>query len=96
MDVKVLDIVGNCNTAAEGQALFAALWPCLNEDKEVTISFEDVAEVTSSFINASIVQLVLKRNYESIETKLTIADISKQSADVLRRCIRNATEHKAA
>lgn len=96
MDVRVLDIVKSCNTAAEGSNLFDAIWPRLEEDRDVSISFDGVSEVTSSFVNASIVRLVLKRDLETIEMNLSISNITKQSADMIRRCLRNATEHKAA
>lgn len=96
MDVKVLNIVDSCNTAAEGAALFDAIWPRLKDDKEVNISFDGVSEVTSSFVNASIVQLVLQIDYDSVGARLAISDISKQSAEIIRRCVKNATEHKAA
>lgn len=96
MDVRVLDIVRACNTAAEGTDLFEAIWPRLKDDMDVSISFDGVTDVTSSFVNASIVRLVQKRNFEAIEMNLSISDISKQSADMIRRCVKNATEHKAA
>lgn len=96
MVLKVLEIVQGCNTAAQGRELFEAIWPQLELEESVALSFEGVTEVTSSFINASIVRLVLQRDYESVGARLAISDISKQAAEMIRRCLRNAREHKAA
>lgn len=95
MDVKVLNVVKSCNTAQEGEQLFYAIWPNLKKDLPVEISFEGVAEVTSSFVNASIVRVVLKKDYEAIEARLSISNISKASAEMIRRCVNNALAQKA-
>ncbi|MGV2494824.1 STAS-like domain-containing protein [Pelagerythrobacter aerophilus] len=94
MDLRVLDIVRACNTAEQGEILFNAIWKRLKMEHAVNVSFDGVSEVTSSFINASIVRIVLEKDYSSVEDNLSISDISKPSAEMIRRCLRNAMAHR--
>lgn len=90
MELKVLDVVKGCNTPAQGTALFEKIIDLLQMHDSIVISFSDVTEVTSSFINSSIVRLVLNEDLESVRSQIAISDVSKVSADMIRRCIRNA------
>ena len=89
MDVRVLDVVKACNTPEQGHALFERVWPFVEKGEPIRLSFEGVSEITSSFANASIVRLVLKRDLKEIGSKVAIGDISKSAAEMIRRCVRN-------
>lgn len=90
MVIKVLDIVSACNTAAEGEQLAKAARAALATNDEVRLSFSGVADVPSSFINASIVSLFRELSAVNALRKLIIADVNPQISGMIRRCVENS------
>ncbi|HZF94612.1 MAG TPA: STAS-like domain-containing protein [Allosphingosinicella sp.] len=91
MVVSALEVVPNCNTAAEGALLYEALHGPLRAGEAVTLSFAGADGVPSSFVNASVVRIVEEFGLEEVRQKLSIVNCTAQVADMLRRCIRNAS-----
>lgn len=91
MVIAVLDHVAHCDTSADGDALYLVLHRALALASRVTVSFDGVDGVPSSFINASIVRLVEELGIEAVKSRIAITDVSGQVSDMLRRCVRNAS-----
>lgn len=89
MVLRVLDIVKACDTADQGFIVAEAIREKLKDVKVVTLSFAGVSNTPSSFINASIVSLVLQDPPDNLQERLIISNITDQIAGMITRCLRN-------
>ncbi|HEX8624174.1 MAG TPA: STAS-like domain-containing protein [Allosphingosinicella sp.] len=96
MDLKVLELVQDCNTAAEGAVVYEAVRAYIAKGQHITLSFSGADSVPSSFVNASIVRLVEELGFDQVRKSLAMVNCTPQVTDMLRRCIRNAATSMAA
>jgi hypothetical protein len=96
MVIVVLDRVKRCYTAQDGAVIDRALRDALAVEQQVTLSFQGVSDVPSSFVNAAIVPLVEEHGEEWVKARLTITHATKQVAHMLRRCVSNAKKKALA
>ena len=89
MVIRALDVVQQCNTSADGEAIYARLVPLLRSSEDVSLSFAGVRDVPSSFVNAAIVSLLRDFDPDFLRTHLTLTDANSQIADMVRRCMSN-------
>ena len=89
MVIRALDHVKQCNTAEDGKIINDILRPMLRKRKHVTLSFDGVSDVPSSFVNASIVTLLEEFDDDFVKSHLRLIDATKQIADMVRRCLAN-------
>lgn len=78
MVIKILDHVDNCSTYADGEVIFNLIAPIIKRSEDITLSFEGVEAVPSSFINASIVRLVEIVSLEEIKAHLKVINSTRQ------------------
>lgn len=89
MVIKVLDIVPQCNTAAQGTAVAEVVCKHLRDNPSVAISFDGVFDVPSSFVNTSIVTILFDCIGADNPRSLSITDVTPQIAEMIRRCVGN-------
>lgn len=89
MVLKVLEIVNACDTADQGTIVADAVRRLLGKGESVTLSFSGVTNTPSSFVNASIVSLVLDSPPSDLQNRLMITNITDQIAGMITRCLRN-------
>ena len=58
MVIKILDHVNRCMTNKDGCIIFNIINPLLNNGHQVTVSFQGVDSVTTSFINSAFIELL--------------------------------------
>ena len=85
MVIKPLDFLDHCYTAEDGTAVFKRILPVLQEGEQVTVSFEGVDSVPSSFVNAAFIQLLSTFPYEQIKKQLSFENSTKQINEMLRK-----------
>jgi hypothetical protein len=90
VDIRVLDVTPQCYTSEDGARVADYIRYCFNAGEPVNISFQGVTDVPSSFVNSSIVVLVLEYGMDFVKLHLKIIDANRQIADMIRRCIANA------
>jgi hypothetical protein len=90
--IRVLDIVGSniCVSADDGQKLHDKIKPLLDQGVMVTISFEGVETLISTFLNAAIGQLYGTLSEEKIREYLTVQGLEPDDLDILKRVVENA------
>lgn len=94
MVIRALDLVKGCDTAAEGRVINKALRKQLSKGSGVTLSFDGVFDVPSSFVNTAIVELLGDFDESFIKNHLSIIDATKPIADMVRRCLANGVRRK--
>jgi hypothetical protein len=84
MVIRIREIAGGADTAEQGFAVLLALRAELGRAPLVTVSFEGVVTATSSFINASFVQLLDQMDLEDIKKRVLVLRSSRQINDMIR------------
>ena len=84
MVIRILDHVERCSTYADGNTIFELIAPLIEAGKDVTLSFEGIDAVPSSFINASVVRLVEKVPLLEIKKRLKVIDSTRQINELIR------------
>lgn len=90
MVIVVRDHVPHCFSQADGIILHDLLRPHLLAGRPVTVSFAGVEDVTSSFVNSSLVPFFEKYGAGYAKAHLRITNATSQIADTVRRCVANA------
>jgi len=84
MVVRILDHVAQCATYADGDAIFQIIAPSISKGEDVTLSFDGVDAVPSSFINASIVRLIESVSLSELKAHLKVIHSTRQINDLIR------------
>lgn len=96
MVINALDFVPHCYSGHDGAVINALLSAQLEKGRPTTLSLAGVDDVPSSFVNAALIALLEDFDYDFIKTHLTISEATKQAAEMIRRCFRNAVEQRQA
>lgn len=96
MVIKALDHVDRCYSTADGAVIARVLRAAFARNGRATLSFAGVVDVPSSFVNSSIVALMDGHSSDWLRSRLSIVDATPQIADMIRRCIANASRLQAA
>jgi len=90
MVIVALNHVPQCFSQADGVKIHDVLVPYLDNAQSITLSFTGVEDVTSSFVNASLVPFVEAHGADHIKSILRIVGATSQVADTIKRCFVNA------
>jgi len=85
MVIRALDLVRQCYTQADGEKVFKELLPRLQRGERVSLSFEGVETVPSSFVNTSLIHLLDKVSFETIKQNLRFVDTTRQINEMIKR-----------
>lgn len=83
--VKVLDQVGQCYSNEDGKIIFDIISDSLSKGEKVTLSFEGVDGVTSSFVNSALIDLLECFGFEFIKTHLSFVKTSRQINNIINQ-----------
>lgn len=94
-NIKVTEIVGYglCVSSEDGQKLFDQINTRFKELQKVSLSFQDVTNLTSAFLNTAIGQLYGNFSEEFIRENLSVADIENDDAVILKRVVDRAKDY---
>lgn len=89
LTISVFNTVGNpfCVEADDGQKVYELIKKALQENKKVKVSFQNVEMLTSAFLNAAIGQLYKDFSEEEIKNNLSVDNIAKEDASLLKRVV---------
>ncbi|KQX19053.1 MULTISPECIES: STAS-like domain-containing protein [unclassified Sphingomonas] len=96
MVVRALDHVRQCYSSADGAVINHVLRDAFAQDSKVTLSFDGVVDIPSSFVNAALVPLLDEVSFDWLKSHLAVVDANRQIADMVRRCLGNASRTNAA
>ncbi|RZS80623.1 STAS-like domain-containing protein [Pigmentiphaga kullae] len=84
MVITALQHVRQCYSYADGKALYDVFAPRLLAGDDVTISFDGVSSLPSSFVNAALVPLLEHVSLDFIKKHLRFANTNSQMNDMIR------------
>lgn len=96
MVIIALDHVPHCFSQADGAVLNRVLAPHFAARRNFTLSFTGVEDVTSSFVNASLVPFVEAYGADFVKSHLKVVGATKQVSTTILRCFANAERLQAA
>lgn len=76
--IEIIKVIDSYHTNTDGDIIFEKIVDNFKEDKHVTISFNKISGVNSSFINSAFIQLLEFYDFEFIKTHLKFSDTNRQ------------------
>ena len=95
MVIRILDHVAQAASYADGEKIFALISEPIRKGDQVTLSFQGIDAVPSSFINAAIVSLVEVVTIHQIKAHLRFINSTRQINELIRSRM-SFLEHSAA
>ena len=92
--INILEVVGSahCTASEDGQKVYKFIQEALREGKQITLSFKNIEDLTSAFLNAAIGQLYNEFSEQDIKDHITITDASQDDLILLKRVVIRAKE----
>ncbi len=93
--IRVKDIIGTSYASAteHGDLLFQKVDSYFKSDEEITLDFDEIDIIVSTFLNASIGQLYGFYSSDFIKNHLKVKNMSNDDLNVLRKVIERAREY---
>jgi len=93
--IRIVPLTGTsvCVTAEDGEKVHSVLRDALAQEKEVSLSFEGVEDLTSLFLNAAVGQLYKEFSKEEIKARLSVVDMTQDDLVTLKRSVERAKEY---
>lgn len=82
--IRILDHVESCSSYDDGNVIFELIAPRVQEGEDVTLSFDGVTAVPSSFVNAAIVRLAELVPLSEIRRHLGLTNTTRQINEMVR------------
>jgi STAS-like domain of unknown function (DUF4325) len=83
--IQVLDVVEQCSSYESGVALHHVLSENIRAGESVELSFKGVSTVSTSFVNAALIELLEEFEFERIKSILRFVDTNRIINDTIKR-----------
>lgn len=84
MVIKVLDHTKFCYTNDDGERILNLVKPYMDKGEKITVSFEGVDSITSSFVNSAFIELLGAYPFEYIRSNLTFLNTTKNINTIIK------------
>jgi hypothetical protein len=94
VEVRLVEVIGTelCTASEDGQKVYDAIASALRSGKNVHLSFDNVKDLTSAFLNAAIGKLYGEFSEDDLKTKLSVSNASPDDLALLKRVVDRAKE----
>lgn len=82
--IRVLDHVERCYNANDGQIIHDVIQQQWHRGDSVTLSFDGVDSVPSSFVNVALISFLDDHEFDEIKRKLRFVNTSSQINEMIR------------
>lgn len=89
LKISIYNIVGDgiCMEPSEGHKIFEIIDKGISADRKVILSFKNVTQLTTAFLNKAIGQLYKKYDEPEIKAHIRIEDITQSGAISLKKVV---------
>jgi hypothetical protein len=94
MVISALNISNNCYSHYDGYKLFIAITRELRKCERLTISFEGIDSISSSFVNASFIPLLDLMPFEEIKNRIAFIKTTPQINELIKSRFNYETQQK--
>lgn len=90
--IRLVETVGSvhCSASEDGQKVYEQISKELTNNNNVIISFKEVEDLTTAFLNAAIGQLYKDYSEEELKQRLSVADYEQEDLIILKRVVDRA------
>lgn len=85
--VVVKDLIPDYSTNEQGKIIYEHVAHLLKDGIDVNLSFTGVSSVSSSFLNTSLIELLVQFGYDYVKKHLKISDVNKHVGGLISRRI---------
>jgi hypothetical protein len=82
--IKVSSISPTCDTNVQGTALRKEMVAALRRNDVVRVSFAEIGNATSSYVNSAFVELLGLMSFSDIKRRIRVVDASAQIRDMIK------------
>jgi hypothetical protein len=82
--IIVADHLGRCYSNEDGQKLYDLIKRELQYGNKVTVSFEGIDTVTSSFVNSALIELLNDHSFETIKAFIKFEGTRKSIGNLIK------------
>lgn len=83
--VVLREIVSHCATYDEGKVVFDIIKDILANGEKVSVSFEGMTSVSTSFVNAAFIELLGVMSFNDIKANLSFTETNRFINDTIKR-----------
>ncbi len=93
--ISVTDVIGSgfCVASGDGQKVYEKIAQAFRANEKVELSFSDITDLTSAFLNAAIGQLYGKFSEEFIRENLSLKDLAKEDRVIMKKVVDRAKSY---
>lgn len=93
--LRIFEVVGSglCVASEDGQKVYDQIAAALREGRKVRLSFLNVENLTSAFLNAAVGQLYGTFTEDEIKSSLSVSDMDKDDLALLKRVVDTAKQY---
>lgn len=84
MVIRILDLVSSCDTNNQGDVVRRAILDQLDSSDVVSLDFFGVTNVTSSFVNSSLVSLLPDLDISTLKSRIQIQRVNRQIGNMIK------------
>lgn len=84
MVIRVNVHIGRCYSNDDGSIIYNLILPLLRQGKNISVSFDGIDSVTSSFVNSAFLVLLDHFDFDFIKTHISFVHSTKQINDMIR------------
>lgn len=85
--ISVRSVANRADTTEQGLAVRAAIVRALHRDGDASVSFEDIDNATSSFVNAAVLPLLDIMTVSELQKRVRFVNSNRQINDMIRHCV---------
>lgn len=82
--IRVLDHVERCYNASDGEVIHNVIAQKWRQGESVTLSFDGVDSVPSSFVNVALINFLDQYEFDEIKRKLRFTNTTSQINEMIR------------
>lgn len=85
MVINILDHVEHCYSNDDGKVIFQIINNALKNGEQVTVSFNGITSLNSSFVNSAFIELLDHCDFSLIQEKLRFINSTQQINRMIKR-----------
>lgn len=83
--IRIKDYVSSCVSNDDGLQIYTLLKQILDRGDRVTISFDGVYSLPTSFVNAAFIELLDDYQFDDIKARLAFKDTTRQINHIIKK-----------
>ncbi|WP_342505598.1 STAS-like domain-containing protein [Sporosarcina sp. FSL K6-2383] len=93
--IRISDVVNSTSFNKDGEIIFDLVKTALLNNQQVTVSFEGIYALNTSFVNSAFIELLEHFSFDEIKNNLKFVDSTKQINSIIgKRFIDTVTKNE--